>query len=113
MPEALKPLYAYLNDPKASQASSLTRRIDARVRKFNTDDWRRKYMTFEYMLNERERKGLELGREQGRAEGEASGLAKGASQKQREIAKRMLQENIEKSVITKVTGLSLEEIEKL
>ena len=113
VPEALKPLYAYLNDPKASQASSLTRRIDARVRKFNTDDWRRKYMTFEYMLNERERKGLELGREQGRAEGEASGLAKGASQKQREIAKRMLQENIEKSVITKVTGLSLEEIEKL
>ena len=70
-------------------------------------------MTFEYMLNERERKGLELGREQGRAEGEASGLAKGASQKQREIAKRMLQENIEKSVITKVTGVSLEEIEKL
>ncbi len=62
-------------------------------------------MTFEYMLNERERKGLELGLEQGRAEGEA--------QKQREIAKRMLQENIEKSVITKVTGLSLEEIEKL
>ena len=58
-------------------------------------------MTFEYMLNERERKGLE----QGRAEGEA--------QKQREIAKRMLQENIEKSVITKVIGLSLEEIEKL
>ena len=48
-----------------------------------------------------------------RSEGEASGLAKGASQKQREIAKRMLQENIEKSVITKVTGLSLEEIEKL
>ena len=40
-------------------------------------------MTFEYMLNERERKGLELGLEQGRAEGEASGLAKGASQKQR------------------------------
>ena len=70
-------------------------------------------MTFEYMLNERERKGLELGLEQGRAEGEASGLAKGASQKQCEIAKRMLQENIEKSVITKVTGLSLEEIEKL
>ena len=62
-------------------------------------------MTFEYMLNERERKGLELGLEQGRAEGEA--------QKQREIAKRMLQENIEKSVITKVTGVSLEEIEKL
>ena len=66
-------------------------------------------MTFEYMLNERERKGLELGREQGLKQGRAEGKA----QKQREIAKRMLQENIEKSVITKVTGLSLEEIEKL
>ena len=66
-------------------------------------------MTFEYMLNERERKGLELGREQGLKQGRAEGEA----QKQREIAKRMLQENIEKSVITKVTGLSLEEIEKL
>ena len=66
-------------------------------------------MTFEYMLNERERKGLELGREQGLKQGRAEGKA----QKQREIAKRMLQENIEKSVITKVTGVSLEEIEKL
>ena len=66
-------------------------------------------MTFEYMLNERERKGLELGREQGLKQGRAEGEA----QKQREIAKRMLQENIEKSVITKVTGLSLEEIENL
>jgi len=117
VPEALKPLYAYLNDPKASQASSLTRRIDARVRKFNTDDWRRKYMTFEYMLNERERKGLELGREQGlkqgRAEGEASGLAKGASQKQREIAKNFKDSGVPLDLIAKNTGLSVEEIEGL
>ena len=40
-------------------------------------------MTFEYMLKERERIGIE----QGRAEGEAIGLKKGAAQKQREIAK--------------------------
>ena len=113
VPEALKPLYAYLNDPKASQASSLTRRIDARVRKFNTDDWRRKYMTFEYMLNERERKGLELGLEQGRAEGEASGLAKGASQKQREIAKNFKNSGVPLDLIAKNTGLSVEEIEGL
>ena len=30
-------------------------------------------MTFEYMLNERERKGLELGIEQGRSEGRSEG----------------------------------------
>ncbi len=66
-------------------------------------------MTFEYMLKERERIGIE----QGRAEGEAIGLEKGAAQKQREIAKAMLQEGLEKSVITKITGLSASELETL
>ena len=74
-------------------------------------------MTFEYMLNERERKGLELGREQGlkqgRAEGEASGFAKGASQKQREIAKNFKNSGVPLDLIAKNTGLSVEEIEGL
>ena len=74
-------------------------------------------MTFEYMLNERERKGLELGREQGlkqgRAEGEASGLAKGASQKQREIAKNFKDSGVPLDLIAKNTRLSVEEIEGL
>ena len=109
VPEKLKPLYAYLNDPRQSQVSPLTRMIDARVKKFNTDEWRRKYMTFEYMLKERERIGIE----QGRAEGEAIGLKKGAAHEKREIAKAMLQEGLEKSVITKITGLSASELETL
>ncbi len=62
-------------------------------------------MTFEYMLNERERKGLELGREQGRAEGEA--------QKQREIAKNFKDSGVPLDLIAKNTGLSVEEIENL
>ena len=70
-------------------------------------------MTFEYMLNERERKGLELGRGQGRAEGEASGLAKGASQKQREIAKNFKDSGVPFDLLAKNTGLSVEEIENL
>ena len=65
------------------------------------------------MLNERERKGLELGREQGRAEGEASGLAKGASQKQREIAKNFKDSGVPLDLIAKNTGLSVEEIKTL
>ena len=109
VPEKLKPLYAYLNDPRQSQVSSLTRMIDARVKKFNTDEWRRKYMTFEYMLKERERIGIE----QGRAEGEAIGLKKGAAQEKREIAKSMIKEGIAKEIIKKVTGLSAEEVEEL
>ena len=101
VPEALKPFYEYLNDPKKNEASELTRMIDERVRKFNSDEWRRKYMTFEYMLKERERKGIEQGR------------AEGAAQKQREIAKNMRKEGIAKEIIKKVTGLSAEEVEEL
>ena len=133
VPEKLKPLYAYLNDPRQSQVSPLTRMIDARVKKFNTDEWRRKYMTFEYMLKERERIGIEQGRaeghaaglsegrsegeaiglKKGRSEGEAIGLEKGAAQKQREIAKNFKHAGIPVDVIAENTGLTAEEIENL
>ena len=66
-------------------------------------------MTFEYMLKERERKGIE----QGRAEGEAIGLEKGAAQKQREIAKNFKHAGIPVDVIAENTGLTAEEIENL
>ena len=97
VPEALKPFYEYLNDPKKNQASELTRMIDERVRKFNSDEWRKRYMTFEYILNEHKRESF----------------AEGAAQKQREIAKSMKDEGIAKEVIEKITGLSVEEVEKL
>ena len=86
-------------------------------------------MTFEYMLKERERIGIEQGRaeghaaglseghaaglSEGRSEGEAIGLKKGAAQKQREIAKSMIKEGIAIEIIKKVTGLSAEEVEEL
>jgi len=113
VPEALKPFYEYLNDPKKNQASELTRMIDERVRKFNSDGWRKKYMTFEYMLNERERKGLELGRSEGEAIGLEKGRSEGVAQEKREIAKSMIEEGIAKEVIEKITGLSMEEVEAL
>ena len=66
-------------------------------------------MTFEYMLKERERIGIE----QGRAEGEAIGLKKGAAQKQREIAKNLKHAGIPVDVIAENTGLTAEAIENL
>ena len=129
VPEKLKPLYAYLNDPRQSQVSPLTRMIDARVKKFNTDEWRRKYMTFEYMLKERERIGIEQGRaeghaaglseghaaglSEGRSEGEAIGLKKGAAQEKRAIAKNFKHAGIPVDVIAENTGLTAEEIAAL
>ncbi len=86
-------------------------------------------MTFEYMLKERERIGIEQGRaeghaaglseghaaglSEGRSEGEAIGLKKGAAQKQREIAKNFKHAGIPVDVIAENTGLTAEEIAAL
>ncbi len=101
VPEKLKAFYEYINDPKKSQASELTRMIDEHVRKFNSGEWRRKYMTFEQILNERERKSF------------AQGHAEGVAQEKREIAKKFRQAGIPIEVIAENTGLSAEEIENL
>ncbi len=66
-------------------------------------------MTFEYMLKERERKGIEQGREQGRSEG----LAEGAAQEKRAIAKNLKHAGIPIEVIAENTGLTAEEIAHL
>ena len=82
-------------------------------------------MTFEYMLKERERIGIEQGRAEGRAEGEAIGLKKGrsegeaiglekgAAQEKRAIAKNLKHAGIPVDVIAENTGLTTEEIEDL
>ena len=70
-------------------------------------------MTFEYMLKERERKGIEQGRAEGHAAGLSEGRSEGAAQKQREIAKNMKTKNIPVADIAEMTGLPAEEIEKL
>ena len=78
-------------------------------------------MTFEYMLKERERKGIEQGRaeghaaglSEGRSEGEAIGLKKGAAQEKRAIAKNFKHAGIPVDVIAENTGLTAEEIENL
>lgn len=109
VPKALKPFYEYLNDPKKNQASELTRMIDERVRKFNSSEWRQKYMTFEYILNEHRRESF--------AEGEAAGLergrSEGATQEKREIAKNLKDLGVGTTEIIKATGLSAEEVEEL
>ena len=86
-------------------------------------------MTFEYMLKERERIGIEQGRaeghaaglseghaaglSEGRSEGEAIGLKKGAAQEKRAIAKNFKHAGIPVDVIAENTGLTAEEIENL
>jgi predicted transposase/invertase (TIGR01784 family) len=51
------------------------------------------------------------GRIEGRAEGITEGIAEGEKNRSREIAKKMLSEGIVPELVSKMTGLSLEEIE--
>ena len=52
-------------------------------------------------------------REEGRAEGIAEGIAEGRIEESKNIALKMINENISMSMISKCTGLSLEEIKNL
>jgi predicted transposase YdaD len=57
--------------------------------------------------------GLKQGLAEGRAEGLAEGLAQGVSEATLKIAKALKEVNTPIDVITSVTGLSKEEVEKL
>ena len=74
-------------------------------------------MTFEHMLNERERKGIERGRAEGHAaglsEGHKAGVADGAAQEKREIAKNLKVLKLPIAQISEATGLPAAEIEAL
>ena len=53
------------------------------------------------------------GRQEGRQEGKQEGKVEGEKSKQIEIAKKSLNENIDIETISKITGLSIDEINKL
>ena len=101
VPEKLKPLFAYVNGAEDFESSDLVKRIDQRVKKFNSDEWRRKFMTFEYYVKEKAERAYEDGREEG------------AAQKEREIAKSMKAKGLETAMIAEITGLPPEEVEEL
>ena len=58
-------------------------------------------------------KGIEIGKEQGMQQGIQQGMQLGQKRAIEELAKKMLNENIEIEIIMKVTNLSKEEIMKL
>ena len=59
------------------------------------------------------REGLEEGRKKGIKEGREEGMKEGMKEEKVRNAKKMMEENIDKEIISKITGLSLTELEKL
>lgn len=51
IPKELKPLFAYIQDPRDGFESELVQKIDYEVKRFVKSDWRREGMTLEYQLS--------------------------------------------------------------
>lgn len=58
VPDRLKPLFAYINDPTRIE-DEFIQQIEERVLRFNTQEWRRKQVTLEHLLDNEREKGEE------------------------------------------------------
>ena len=76
VPQHLKALFEYINDPaKGSESDdALVEDIDRQVSKFNTDEWRRRHMTLQELMDRNYEQGLEFGRSEGLEQGLEQGL---------------------------------------
>ena len=98
IPSELEPFYTYVDTGKVDENDLLTRMIDERVERVNSDKEVSGAMTLEEEIKIQREYGLE------------EGLERGAAQKQREMTKKMLAEGIDVEIISRITGLSVKEI---
>ena len=76
-------------------------------------EYARAELETESVLEEAKEQAIKQGREEGIEEGIKQGIEQGEHSKQLEIANKMLEEKMDKNIIARITGLSIEEIEKL
>ena len=98
VPEKLRAFYRYLNDPDSGCGDECVERLDNRVEKYNTAEWRRKLMTLGELMDRNHEIGYEEGHESGLREG------------RRETAIEMKRDGVPVERIIKYTGLTEEEI---
>ena len=128
--DSLRELLRYMNDPKnypvAKTGLPLIRSIDEAVdeAKMN-DDWRHAFMIYQIHQMDAEKRGIAIGEKRGiaigekRGEkrgiaiGEKQGITIGVKQEKMDNAKGMLHEGLSADLISRVTGLSIAEINKL
>ena len=121
VPEKLRAFYRYLNDPDSGCGDEFVERLDNRVEKYNTAEWRRKLMTLGELMERNHEKGYEeglrQGRESGLREGRESGLREGhesgIKEGRRETAIEMKRDGVPVERIIKYTGLTEAEIRDL
>ncbi|MBQ3616949.1 MAG: Rpn family recombination-promoting nuclease/putative transposase [Bacteroidales bacterium] len=103
-----------LENPDISQALNIVERsayTDADI--YAYEDYLLEVMTQRNSVTSAMKDGIEQGRAEGRVEGMAQGKAEGAQSEKFETAKRMKAEGLELNLISKITQLPLDEIERL
>ena len=123
VPENLKALYAYINDPKNTSGDALIAKIDDRVRQYSGSNWRWMQVTFEehvkHMAYRAREEGIAKGREEAMKENEQKleEAMKESEQKleeeKRSIAAKLKATGMAPKEIAEITGLSMEEITHL
>ena len=94
VPEKLRAFYRYLNDPDSGCGDEFVERLDNRVEKYNTSEWRRKLMTLGELMDRNHEIGYKEGLKEGR----------------RKTAIEMKRDGVPVERIIKYTGLTEEEI---
>ena len=103
---------------KHQSTTKFTQSLETAVyRNKNNQNWRQNYMTLAYdmymVAKEAAEVAAEKAFENGFSAGEERGISKGAQQAKLETAKNLLSIGLSQKQIASVTGLSVEEIEKL
>ena len=99
---------------KHQSTTKFTQSLETAVyRNKNNQNWRKDYMTLAYNLSLAAEKAFENGFSAGEECGRNEGISLGAQQKAIETAKNLLSIGLSQKQISQVTGLSIDEIEKL
>ena len=113
VPEHLKGFYEYINNPENAEKNGFVKELDRRVSKFTTTEWRVREVTFGQIVEDREEAAYKKGHSAGKEQGIKQGLEQGHLEAKTEDALAMKKRGIGFKIISEITGLSIEEIEKL
>lgn len=100
-PPELVPFFNYINNMEVPEDDEFIQALHRRVEDFNTLEWRWRLMTLEEQMKLDQEKAF------------TEGLAEGKAEEKTENVRRMKAEGIALPLISKITGLSIGEIEKV
>ena len=118
--EKIRKLLEFISTGKSE--TPLTNKICKELQRVHgNEEWRAEYMTWEMLKKDTydsgftagRNEGIAIGEERGRNEGISIGLSQGEHKKAVETAKNALTMNLSIEQVATLTGLSVEEIEKL